>query len=105
MEISQSGSNPPPQPLLSAEEEGVALFRAACRGIGLDDSDTEDGRWPGDSDEEDGGEHTSSSPESVHGPLPEVCKTHALTFFPFPLAFFFKKKVRVKGKRSHFNYD
>ena len=95
MEISQSGSNPPPQPLLSAEEEGVALFRAACRGVGLDDSDTEDGRWPGDSDEEDGGEHTSPSPASV----PEVCKTHALTFFPFPLALFLKKQVRVKGKK------
>jgi hypothetical protein len=53
---------------MSAEEEGDALFRAACRGVGLDDSDTDDGRGLADSDEEDGrGEHTndtSPSPES-----------------------------------------
>jgi hypothetical protein len=64
----------------------------------LDDSNTEDGRWPGDSDEEDGrGEHKSPSPESV----PEVCKTHALTFFPFPLALFFKKTGESKGAKGH----
>ncbi len=84
---------------LLTTEEG-AHFRDACRGAGLDDSDTEDGRGPGDSDEEDGrGEHTSPSPESVHGPFLEECKTQTLTFSPFfSCPPFLNKKVRVQGE-------
>ena len=56
-----------PSSLLSPEE-GVTVFRTEYRGVGLDDSDTEDGRGLDDNDEEDGrGEHTSTSPDSVSG--------------------------------------